>query len=240
MAAEVLSLLELGGDERVLDIGCGNGKITSELAARVPGGSVVGIDPSADMIAFAASHHAPEGKSNLRFEVGDARSLSFSAEFDLVVSFNALHWVPQQELALRSIRSAMKPHGRAQLRLVPDGKRKSLETVIEETRRLQRWAANFGGFCDPYLHLTPEQYAALAECEGLKVERLRVADKAWDFGSRAAFFAFSMVTVIAWSQFMPESERPAFSSDVLDRYAAVSGDDKTFRFCQMDVAISLA
>jgi trans-aconitate 2-methyltransferase len=43
------------------------------------------------------------------------------------VSFNALHWIPDQDLALRSIRSAMKSDGFAQLRLVPAGKRKSLE-----------------------------------------------------------------------------------------------------------------
>ena len=52
MAREVLSLLELKGTEQVLDIGCGNGKTTAEIAARLPHGSVVGVDASADMIAF--------------------------------------------------------------------------------------------------------------------------------------------------------------------------------------------
>jgi hypothetical protein len=48
--------------------------------------------------------------------------------------FNALHWVPEQGAALRSIRCAMKPKGLARQRLVPAGERKSLENVIEETR----------------------------------------------------------------------------------------------------------
>jgi trans-aconitate 2-methyltransferase len=50
MAAEVLSLIHLSGTERVLDIGCGNGKVTAEIAARVPQGSVLGVDSSSDMI----------------------------------------------------------------------------------------------------------------------------------------------------------------------------------------------
>ena len=50
MAAEVLQALELKGSERVLDVGCGEGRITVEIARRVPNGSVVGVDASSNMI----------------------------------------------------------------------------------------------------------------------------------------------------------------------------------------------
>jgi trans-aconitate 2-methyltransferase len=52
MAEEALALLELKGTERVLDVGCGSGRITAEIAARGPRGSALGVDSSADMIAF--------------------------------------------------------------------------------------------------------------------------------------------------------------------------------------------
>src|SRR5262245_55034245 len=110
MAAEVLALLELEGSERILDVGSGDGKITAQIAARVPRGAVIGVDPSHEMIAFASSHFVSSNRqSNLQFEVADARSLPFRNQFDLIVSFNALHWVPNQDAALRSIRLAMKP-----------------------------------------------------------------------------------------------------------------------------------
>ena len=112
MAKEVLALLDLEGSERILDVGCGNGRTTAEIAARVPRGMVVGVDPSHDMIDFASSHFGPAIVPNLRFEVNDARHLPFHEEFDLVVSFNALHWVPQQEEALRSIHAALNPSAR--------------------------------------------------------------------------------------------------------------------------------
>jgi trans-aconitate methyltransferase len=60
MAAEVLTLLKLKGNERLLDIGCGNGKNTVAIAERVPQGSVLGVDASADMIAFAKEHWTGE------------------------------------------------------------------------------------------------------------------------------------------------------------------------------------
>src|SRR5262245_31320966 len=131
MAQEQLGRLTLDGGEQILDVGCGDGKITAEIAKRVPRGSVLGIDPSREMIAFASSRFGPPAQANLRFEVADARRLPYRDEFDLVVSFNALHWVPEQGTALSSIRAALKPGGRALLRLVPSGRRESLEDVLE-------------------------------------------------------------------------------------------------------------
>src|SRR5262245_54755780 len=154
MAEEQLARLTLSGSERVLDVGCGDGKITAEIAARVPRGSVLGVDPSHDMIAFASGRFAPPAHANLRFEVADARRLPYRDEFDLVVSFNALHWVPEQDAALGSIRAALKPTGRALLRMVPAGQRESLEDVIEEVRQRPRWAAYFPLFQKPHVHFT--------------------------------------------------------------------------------------
>src|SRR5271166_182017 len=95
MAEEEIGRLKLDGAERVLDVGCGDGKVTAAIADRVPRGSVLGVDPSHNMIAFAASHFGATVRANLRFEVADARRLPYRCEFDLVVSFNALHWVPE-------------------------------------------------------------------------------------------------------------------------------------------------
>jgi trans-aconitate 2-methyltransferase len=241
MAQEVLALLDLEGSERVLDIGCGDGRITAEIAARVPRGAVVGVDSSRAMIAFASSHFDSALHPNIRFEVADARGLPFREEFDLVVSLNALHWLPDQNAALRSIRSAMKSDGLAQLRLVPAGARKSLEDVLEETRLSSRWEAYFQDFRDPYLHLTPVQYRALAERNGLHVRRIHSEAKMWNFRSRPAFFAFGSVTFVEWTRFLPDSEKPAFISDVLDRYHSVAADspteENTFKFYQMDVTL---
>ena len=85
MAQEVLALLDLNGSERILDVGCGDGKITAQIASRASKGSVVGVDPSRDMISFARSHFGPATLPNLRFEVADAGQLPFKNEFDLVV-----------------------------------------------------------------------------------------------------------------------------------------------------------
>jgi ubiquinone/menaquinone biosynthesis C-methylase UbiE len=130
-----------GWTERVLDISCDDGRITAEIARRLGSGSVLGIDPSTHMIDFAKAHFAEPEYPNLAFAVGDATALPFRGEFDLVVSFNALHWVRDQNAALRGIREALKPTGRAFLEFVPQGPRKCLEDVIEETCRAEQVSA---------------------------------------------------------------------------------------------------
>jgi trans-aconitate 2-methyltransferase len=241
MAAEVLSLLQLEGHERILDIGCGNGKTTASIAPRVPNGSVLGVDASAEMIAFAKEHWTAD-HPNLQFSVADARHLPFKREFDVVVSFNALHWISDQALPLQGIHKALKSDGKAQLRLVAKGKRTCIEDVIDETRKSARWAGYFDDFRDPFLHVTPEQYAALAEQQGFRVISIHTSDKAWDFGSREAFLARMKVTMIEWTQHLPESDRVAFITDALDRYQHVAaqapGEENYFRFYQMDIVLA--
>jgi trans-aconitate methyltransferase len=243
MADEQLRLLTLKGSERILDVGCGDGKISAAIAERVPAGSVLGVDPSHDMIAFASSHFAAATHPNLRFEVADARRLPYRGQFDLVVSFNALHWVPEQEAALGSIHAALAPGGQAQLRFVPQGPRKSLEDVIDDVRRLPGWAGYFTDFRTPYVHFSPEDYRALAEKCGFRVDRLNVEDKAWDFKTRDGFAAFARATFVAWTQRLPETQWDAFITDVLDRYQSIAAADpselNTFKFYQMEVALEL-
>jgi len=157
MAQEVLALLDLKSSERILDVGCGDGKITAQIASRASKGSVVGVDPSRDMISFARRHFGPAMLPNLRFEVADARRLPFKNEFDLVVSFNALHWIPDQQTALSSIRSTLVLGGKAQLRLALSGI--GISEIFEYVRRP---SGDRGRFTASFCHSVPRDLAALA------------------------------------------------------------------------------
>jgi trans-aconitate methyltransferase len=243
LAAASLAAVHLDGGERVLDVGCGDGKTTAAIAARVPRGSVLGVDPSRRMIDFAGEHFRAPEHPNLRFAVGDARSLAFQEEFDLVVSFYALHWVPEQEAALRGIRAALKPAGTTLLQFVGESERPSIEDVIEATRQSPRWAGYFpADFRKPYAHFTPAEYRVMAERNGLRVVRLGMGDQAWDFKTRAGFVAFCHATFVIWAQHLPEAERDAFITDVLDRYRAVAetnpSEANTFKFYQLEVVLT--
>ena len=74
-ARELIDRLHLQGDERVLDVGCGDGKVTAEIARAVRLGSVLGVDASPEMIAFAKTTFPPKKYPSLKFQVCDARQI---------------------------------------------------------------------------------------------------------------------------------------------------------------------
>jgi trans-aconitate 2-methyltransferase len=242
MAEKEIRRLHLSGGERVLDVGCGDGKVTAEIADLVRRGSVLGVDPSHNMIDFANRHFVTAARPNLRFALADATRLPYHSEFDRVVSFNALHWVPAQEDALRCIQVALKPGGKALLRLVPREPGWAIEYIIEEVRSRSRWAGYFSDFRPPFAHFTPEQYRGLAERSGLVVDHVAVENGSWDFKGPDAFTAFCSATFVAWNRMVPEAERPDFIADVLKHYRAAAcprpGQENVFRFRQMEVALT--
>lgn len=122
---------------------------------------------------------------------------------------------------------------------MPQAERRSIEDVLEATRQSSRWTRYFTGYHTPYLHLSPEQYATLAEGSGLRGERIETERKQWDFGTREGFVDWARITFVEWTRMIPEAERDRFIGDVLDAYAQV-GDDagpSIFIFYQMEVEL---
>lgn len=232
VAGRSIAAVTLQGNERVLDVGCGDGLLTAELADRLPHGSAVGIDPSPRMISVAAGRVQPERR--LAFAVESVQHMTFAGEFDLVVSFNALHWVADHELALQRIGAALVPGGSALLQLVCAGPRESVEQTAMTVAREPRWGSAFDDFAAPFHHPHPEVFAAQAAAAGLARVRLEVSDLMWDFGSRQGFLDWFRVGSSDWLGRLPdEPTRAEFLDEVGDRYAAVAGSAQLFRFLQL-------
>ncbi|MDD1757929.1 MAG: class I SAM-dependent methyltransferase [Methanotrichaceae archaeon] len=154
-AMALISELHFQGDEQVLDIGCGNGKITSKIASLVPAGMVLGIDLSQDMINFAKSTYTQKCCQNLSFEHGDARYLDFSEEFDLIVSFACLHWVRDHLTVLERVRRSLKPGGRLLFQCGGKGNAADILKATEDLTRSNRYIGYFQGFDFPYYFYEP-------------------------------------------------------------------------------------
>jgi trans-aconitate 2-methyltransferase len=231
MATASLEGVAVADAERVLDVGCGDGYVTRIIASRASQGFVLGVDPSPRMISAARA--VEDGMTNVSFQVGDVTTMTFGPDFDLVVSFNALHWVADQEIAYRNIAAALKPTGRVLVQYVCHGPRSSVERVAMDVTADPRWAAYFADFTQPFVHIDPADLGPIAVAAGLDVTRQSVVDREWDFGSRDEFARWCAVGSSDWTSRLPEAGRIPFINEVVDRYQAIVGRAGLFRFLQL-------
>jgi trans-aconitate 2-methyltransferase len=112
---ELISMAKVNETDKILDIGCGTGKLTVELARLASKGSVTGIDPSTDMLEKARKVFGENG--NMRFLQIAAEEMDFPRCFDLAFSNSALQWVKEQRKALELTHRALKQGGRIAFQL---------------------------------------------------------------------------------------------------------------------------
>jgi SAM-dependent methyltransferase len=132
-AAYLLPFLDAG--MRVLDVGCGPGTLTVDLARRVAPGAVVGVDVSADVIREATAYAAGEGVANVTFVTGDFREVETGADFDVVHAHQVLQHLNDPVGALVAMRERARPTGIVAAR---DSVYSSFTWAPDEDR-LDRW-----------------------------------------------------------------------------------------------------
>jgi trans-aconitate 2-methyltransferase len=129
---EVLERLELRGDEVAIDAGCGSGRVTAELADRLPDGRVIAVDGSAAMVEKAKERLGDRAS----YLVSDLVELELDEPADLVFSTATFHWIPDHEALFRRMRAALKPGGRLVAQCGGQG------NVAEHTRAIAAVAAD--------------------------------------------------------------------------------------------------
>lgn len=168
----------------LLDVGCGPGTITADLATRLKGGTVIGIDLSEEVVALAREQHLASSGADLSFRTGDVYSLDFvDATFDVVYAHQVLQHLSRPVEAFEEMRRVLKPEGFLAVR-----------------------DADYGGFTwypsDPVLSRWMDVYHQLTSRNGAQADAGRYL-KAW---ARAAGFDDVVVSSSNWT-FQSDEER---------------------------------
>ena len=167
---QLVNELKLQGHESILDLGCGDGRLTALLALQVPQGSVVGIDASQQMTAAARQRH--RHIRNLSFRTLNINHLCSENEFDVIFSNAALHWVPNHDQLMQRVRRALKPGARIRFNFAGSGNCVHLIDTLQQTLATPEFAPLFDRFTWPWTMPTVEETDHVVRSAGFRDVRV--------------------------------------------------------------------
>lgn len=204
--AAVLDRLPLRGDERVLDAGCGSGRVTELLVERLPSGNVVALDGSPAMIEQARSRLARFG-DRVEYVVADlGRPLPLTEPVDAILSTATFHWVPDHDALFRNLAAVLRPGGRLVAQCGGFGNVAAIWRVLA--------GIGDGWLGDAHFE-TPAATVERLEAAGFVDIECWLTDEPTSFEPGAPFEAY-LRTVVLGSHVarLPEAERDAFVHEV--------------------------
>lgn len=210
LGAEILRWLAVEPQERVLDVGCGDGALTVKLVEL--GADVLGVDSSEDLLSAARER-------GLNVRSMDGQSLVFDKQFDAVFSNAALHWMTRAQDVVAGVARALKPGGRFVAEFGGHGNIAAIVTALRAVADIYGLDRNLAA---AWFNPTAEEYRALLEGNGFDVERIELHPRptplptgmrGWLLTFRAPFF-----------DAVPEAEREAALRHVEDLLAPALRD----------------
>lgn len=218
LANHLLSLYTFKPNERVLDIGCGDGAVTQQIgASKIPQGIIIGLDSSHSMIECA---HAQNKYTNVSFIQGLAESFHFNDPFDTIVSFSALHWASDQQAIWNNIRSHLKVGGRVLISLNPLPRSPQLTKAIDEVTHSPEYAKYFERFVEKVLmpEMSIEQYRKIILDSGLQIIECQQSTKYFEYENPIAF-ALSLKAWLPQVSQLPEDKKVNFVKEIAAKFS---------------------
>ena len=215
---ELISKLNLKESESVLDIGCGDGKVTADISLMVPNGFVIGVDNSVPMIQLAKKNFSGGKYSNLSFQICDARELDFNNQFDVVFSNAVLHWVDDHLKVLKGIYKSLKPGGRILLQFGGQGNAQNILLMFDELIRDNRWHSYFKDFKFPYNFPEENEYKELVLKSGLAPVRVELVKKDMIHECEKKLVGWIRTTWLPYTSRVPENRREELINGIIKKY----------------------
>jgi trans-aconitate methyltransferase len=214
-AMEALKLFPMSPEDSVLDIGCGDGRITHYISTLVPQGYVIGLDKNPSMIATAKTYQ----NDKLSYILGDAAALPYKNTFTSIVSFNALHWVDDPQAAIRSINEALVPGGKVLILIAYSQPRYPFHDAMNSVAHSDKWKSYFGPEQSVVCRHTFGEWANYIESEGLIPEKIQLIDTSLNYPSKKACGAW----FAGWIPFgtIPDDKKDDYVKDITDAYEKI-------------------
>jgi len=169
--ADLVAMIRRAPRPRIVDLGCGTGRLTRRLHAELQAAETIGIDRSKRMLAAARAGGETTG---LRFELLDIREFEARDEYDIVFSNAAFHWVEDHAALVARLANALRPGGQLVFQ-IPASHNDPSHLVAEEIAGGAPFSEALQGWRRPQPVLTPDEYARLLYRAGFGEQQVRLA-----------------------------------------------------------------
>ncbi len=213
-ATVLINMLELAGNETVLDVGCGPGRVALNLLRKFGGLQIHGIDISPEMIKVANRLRNDLAEERLTFEVIDLFDFQPQSGYDLTFSASAMHWVLPPEKAYRKLFDFTKPGGLLAVHQGGEGTYRNFHKAALEVADYFGVTQNFEGFAYPTYNPNDEELRKLLVDTGFVAVQVRGEEKVVDeddFGVEA--FAYS--GLLPYLDRVSDSQRGIFRQEFM-------------------------
>lgn len=217
MGLKVLERVHVRGDERIMDAGCGSGRLTKKLLDRLPHGTAVGVDLSQNMLDQAAEHLKPYG-GRVTFVRADFANLPFNSEFDGIFSTAAFHWIKDHEALFRSLARSLKPGGWLVAQCGGGPNIRDVHSRCQNLMDSPRWASYFRTFESPWLYADAEITADRLRRTGFIDVKTWIEPSPVRFNSAAEYKAFMVPVILRpYLSLLPTEElKNQFADDLIN------------------------
>jgi trans-aconitate 2-methyltransferase len=154
-ARVLLDRLQLRGDEAVLDAGCGSGRVTEQLLARLPEGRVVAVDGAPSMVAQTRALLG----DRVQVLQSDLVDLQLDAPVDAIFSSAVFHWIPDHDALFARLFAALRPGGRIVAQCGGEGNIDAFRRRADVVAAREPYAAHLGGWRGPWTYASAEATA---------------------------------------------------------------------------------
>jgi len=211
-AREQLERLVLGGDEVVLDAGCGSGRVTALIAERVPNGAVYGVDVAPSMVRHAREALG-EGATIL---CQDLLELDLPEPVDAVFSNATFHWIADHARLFEVLRAAMRSGARLVAQCGGAGNIAEFRARADAVAGSAQFASYFRGWRGPWNYANAEQTAARLSDAGFEYVKTWLAPKPTPLADPRGFV--ETVCLVRHLDRLPPEVRRSFVDSVLGTY----------------------
>jgi trans-aconitate 2-methyltransferase len=216
----VIARLEPAAGERILDLGCGTGRLTREIQNSIDGGRVVGLDRSGSMLAVARASAAPDAFRAVAYVQGSGDALPFRCAFDAVFSAATLHWIRDHEALFASVFEALVPGGRFVAQCGGEGNLRHLLEHAATRMSAPDYERYFRDWREPWNFADPDATAARLARAGFHDINAWLEEAPADLGNAEAYGEFiACVCIRHHLERLPLELRDPFVRTITERAA---------------------